>query len=163
MGLVSAFHLLFLLTIHYFVASRMIRNRNNCGNETLLTEFTQSVACVFMNLMNQSTFLNHSQSKQSFTINSNLTELKVSHTSYQKKIPPLYEIKFVYTNKRGLNTPKTDDLTILPNKMYIQTPNENNHHAKSNKIFVTLSVSFSTKPESIAEHIITFRTFGLTS
>lgn len=108
----------FLLTIHYFVASLIIRNRNNCENGTLLAELTQSVVCVFMNLMNQSTFLS-SQSKQSFTINSNLTELKVSHTSYQKKIPPLYEIKFVYTNTRGLNTPKTDDLMILPNKMYI--------------------------------------------
>lgn len=40
-----------------------------------------------------------------------------------------------------------------------KTPNENNHHANANKIFVTL-LSVSSQDEAAAEHIITFRTIA---
>lgn len=40
-----------------------------------------------------------------------------------------------------------------------KTPNENNHHANANKIFVTL-LSVSSQDETAAEHIITFRTIA---
>lgn len=40
-----------------------------------------------------------------------------------------------------------------------KTPNENNHHANANKIFVTL-LSVSSQDVAAAEHIITFRTIA---